>query len=449
MKDLVPDSTTLIIVNGTKTDTHGFTPALARIATLPAVLRIALSAQSLKVNRTILCVESIAAPRIETALRRTRRVPKSLEWYEYFDKFDFGKLLREVGVTGHVIVVLGDRAYQPSLLRKAAEWKGSDGVLVLSSYPELAGVYVLSLPVALKLANDENQTIGTLRDLHHWANRHTRVDTEDVGGEAWQQISSTADVEKAEAKLNKWLVKPTDGLFARTNRKVSIPVSRWLLKWPITPNMVTLFTLWVSFGAGLFFAYGGYWATLAGAVLSVWASILDGCDGEVARLKLQVTDFGCWLETVCDYLYYVFIFGGMIVGFTRTMGPEFTLTWGPALLFGAVASFLAVGYARQHFSADRPEAFLSIWQGKAEQRKSNPLLYVGRHCEFIIRRCFLPYAFLFFALFNILPFAFVATAVGANIVWCIALYSCFTLSRRRRSNSSVLNSESQTSPATV
>jgi len=166
-------------------------------------------------------------------------------------------------------------------------------------------------------------------------------------------------------------------------------------------------------------------------VLSVWASILDGCDGEVARLKLQVSDFGCWLETVCDYLYYVFVFGGMIIGFSRTTGPRFALFWGPLLFFGAIASFLGVGFARHHFSAERPEAFLSVWQKKADNRRSNPLLYVGRQCEFLIRRCFLPYAFLAFALFNILPVAFVLSAIGANIVWPIALYSCFALSRRR------------------
>ena len=234
--------------------------------------------------------------------------------------------------------------------------------------------------------------------------------------------------------MNHWLVKPTDGIFARMNRRVSIPISRWLLQFRrITPNMVTLFTLWVSFGAGLFFAYGGYWATVMGAVLSAWASILDGCDGEIARLKLQSTDFGCWLDTVCDYLYYAFVFGGMAIGFARTIGPRFTLLWGPLLLLGAVASFLATGFARHHFSGKRPEAFLSTWQKKAERRSSNPLLYIGRHCEFIIRRCFLPYAFLAFAILNILPVAFVMTAIGANIVWCIALYSCFALSRRQES----------------
>jgi phosphatidylglycerophosphate synthase len=448
MKDLVSDSTTMIIVGGTQSDITGFTPALARIATLPAVLRIALSAQSLKVNRTIVCVDSPSALRVERELQRTRRVPKALEWYQYFDHFDLASLVREVGITGNIVLVLGGRSYQPSLLRKAAEWKKSRGSLAFMSDDGVVGVYVLSPSVTLAL-RDWNHRIGTVEDLHCWAESHTEVEIEHVDGQSWQQISGRDDLAKAEAKLNKWLVKPTDGLFAQMNRRVSIPISRWLLKWPITPNMVTLFTLGVSFSAGVFFAYGGYWATLLGAALSVWASILDGSDGEVARLKLQASDFGCWLETVCDYLYYAFVFGGMIIGFTRTMGATFTLTWGPMLLFGAAASFLAVGFARRHFSKDRPEAFLSVWQGKAEQRKLNPLLYVGRHCEFIIRRCFLPYAFLAFALLNVLPYAFVATAIGANIVWSIALYSCFTLSHRRQAESSLLASKPRSTPAAV
>ena len=74
-------------------------------------------------------------------------------------------------------------------------------------------------------------------------------------------------------------------------------------------------------------------------------------------------------------------------------------------------------------AAGRPEQLLTIWQAQAESRRSNPFLYLGRHTEFIIRRCFLPYAILFFALFNITQVAFILSAVGANIVWLIALYS--------------------------
>src|SRR6202035_1525893 len=161
-----------------------------------------------------------------------------------------------------------------------------------------------------------------------------------VPGEMWQRISSPADRVSAERKLDRWLVKPTDGVFARMNRRISIPISRQLIKLPITPNMVSLFTLVVGFASGLLFASGGYWKMLAGAVLSVWASILDGCDGEVARLKLMESDFGCWLETVCDWLYYLFIFAGMAIGLSKALGPSTVITWGSMLIFGAVMSFL-------------------------------------------------------------------------------------------------------------
>jgi hypothetical protein len=86
------------------------------------------------------------------------------------------------------------------------------------------------------------------------------------------------------------------------NRKVSIPISRQLIKYPITPNMVSLFTLGVSVLAGALFALGDRANMLEGAMLSVFASILDGRDGEVARLTFQESAFGCWRETVCDYL---------------------------------------------------------------------------------------------------------------------------------------------------
>ncbi len=40
------------------------------------------------------------------------------------------------------------------------------------------------------------------------------------------------------------------------------------------------------------------------------------------------TDFGCWLETVCDWLYYLFIFGGVAVGLTKTLEPVTVVAWG-------------------------------------------------------------------------------------------------------------------------
>jgi hypothetical protein len=66
---------------------------------------------------------------------------------------------------------------------------------------------------------------------------------------------------------------------------------------------------------------------------------------------------------------------------------------------------------------------LGIWQGHLEKRSSNPLLYTARHLEFIVRRCFFPYALVVFALLGIMNVAFLLSVVGANLVWPVALYS--------------------------
>jgi phosphatidylglycerophosphate synthase len=193
--------------------------------------------------------------------------------------------------------------------------------------------------------------------------------------------------------------------------------------------MVSLFTLGVSFASGVYFALGGYWNVLIGAILSVWASILDGSDGEVARLKLQTSNFGAWLETYCDYLYYIFVFVGMTIGLVRTTGNASYMGWGAMLLFGAIMTFILAAIGRKRLSGERPEQYLAAWQKNAERRMSNPLAYVGRHLEFIVRRCFLPYALLAFALFNVIWIPVCVGAIGANLAWIISGYSLITFSR--------------------
>ena len=109
------------------------------------------------------------------------------------------------------------------------------------------------------------------------------------------------------------------------------------------------------------------------------------------------------------------------------------MVWGGLLVFGSVASFVALGWERRRLASERPEQLLKIWQMHAESRPSNPFLYFGRHLEFMTRRCFFPYALLFFALFNIMNVAFVISAIAANLVWPIALYSSHAFARGRSS----------------
>ena len=397
-----------------------------RVGALPVLLRAILGARKAGAARIAIVVEGATKSTVMSDLRSTGRLPASLEWFqlgagEASLPSILGQLVNEGA--GSLVLIAGDRTYYPSLHRRAGEWNGDGDALALMTGRHLVGIYALSRDATTDLARNGPPNIVSLEELHAWITSTHSVECEPVPEDKWQRIQTPKDRTLAERKLNRWLVKPTDGIFARMNRRVSIPISRQLIRFPITPNMVSLFTLGVSFMAGVFFAFGGYRDMLIGAILSVFASILDGCDGEVARLKLQESAFGCWLETICDYLYYLFIFAGMTIGLWRSSGMRTCLVWGGVLLFGAVASFIVTGLQRHRLTNGRPEQLLGIWQTQADRRLSNPFLYIGRHTEFIIRRCFLPYAFLFFALFNITQVAFILAALGANMVWLIALYS--------------------------
>lgn len=416
-----------------------FEPALAPVGTLPVLLRAILGVEATHPERIFVVFDRLTGRQIRRDLLRTGRFSADVEWLDVEEGTTVSEIVRSVtALSGSVSVLLvaGDRTYQPALHRMVSEWNGRRSVLELATGSEPVGLFALSYEAAVELGADCESDVVSMRDMHRWVTRKALsngpsfVEFKLVKENSWQKISMPCDCVLAEQKLNRWLVKPTDGVFARMNRRISIPISRQLIKFPITPNMVTLFTLGVSIAAGAFFALGGYWNTLLGAILSVWASILDGCDGEVARLKLQVSDFGCWLETACDYLYYLFIFAGMAIGLARSSGNRVFWVWGGALFLGAITTFFIASLSRKRLSGKHPEQFLAVWQRKAESRLSNPLLYVGRYTEFIIRRCFLPYAILAFSLVNLTQVALYMSAVGANLAWIISLYSYVAFSSK-------------------
>jgi hypothetical protein len=121
----------------------------------------------------------------------------------------------------------------------------------------------------------------------------------------------------------------------------------------------------------------------------------------------------------------------MTIGLVRSSGNRSYLVWGGLLLFGAIMSFLMTGLQRHQMTNKQPEQYLQEWHKKADSRSSNPLLYLGRHTEFIIRRCFLPYVILVFAFCGVMDWFLVGATVGANVVWIITLHSYLTFTPAR------------------
>lgn len=425
-----------IFLPNAKSSNEEFGSGLARVGSLPILLRNILGARKLGPSRVMVVVDPVLRRSVEQELRSTGRLPESVEWIEAKTEVPIMRrlqLIADQAAGERLVIIDGRTTYHASLLEKAKEWNDESAPLLLSSGDTPVGIYAFTAEVICDSKKDYPAKAGTLQELLAALAENHSVAQISVAEGLWQQVNTEEDHESAERKLDRWLVKPTDGIYARLNRRISIPISRQLIKFPVTANMVTIFTLGVGFASGAFFVRGGYWDTLIGAFLCLLASILDGCDGEVARLKLQESAFGCWLETVCDYLFYLVLFVGMTVGLWRSTGSTKYLVCGGLLLFGAIASFLAAGWQRHRLAAEHPEQLLKIWQAHAEKRSSNPFLFFGRHTEFIVRRCFFPYALLFFAIFNIMNVAFVLSAIGANLVWPIALYSSHAFARGRGS----------------
>jgi phosphatidylglycerophosphate synthase len=412
----------------------GLGSPLLQVGSVSVLLRSILGAAKAGAARIVVVIDRLKGLRIRQELLETGRVPNHVEWCGVTDGEDsvpslIGQLSLEID--GHLVLIAGDRVYDPSLHKRVAEWDGAGDALTFMTGCETVGICSLSRKASSDLACRYATVIGSPENILSGLSIAHYMESEEVSEAKWQRVGNEQQRRLAERKLDGWLVKPTDGIFARTNRRISIPISRRIIPFPITPNTVSLVTLGVSFAAGAFLALGGYWNMVTGAILSWFSSVLDGCDGEVARLKLQESAFGCWLETICDNLYYLFIFAGLTIGLVRSSGNQSYLIWGGLLLFGAIMSFLMTGLQRHQMTNGRPEQYLQEWHKKADSRSSNPLLYLGRHTEFIIRRCFLPYVILFFALLGVMNWFLIGATVGANMVWIVALYSylAFTQSR--------------------
>ncbi|HIE53846.1 MAG TPA: CDP-alcohol phosphatidyltransferase, partial [Chromatiaceae bacterium] len=135
----------------------------------------------------------------------------------------------------------------------------------------------------------------------------------EVGGGFWCDLDDEAALERAEkALLSRARGKDRDGPVSRwLNRAVSIRLSRWLVRLPVTPNQISLFSFALSLAAAGLFMVGGYPALAAGGVLAQVASIIDGCDGEIARLKHLGSDYGGWLDAVLDRYADAFLLFGL------------------------------------------------------------------------------------------------------------------------------------------
>ena len=181
------------------------------------------------------------------------------------------------------------------------------------------------------LDNDDSSLSGGIRVLASKG----KAKIFDINDEYWIDVDDEKTYKLAENTLLDALKKTSDGPISRyLNRPISTRITKYLLRTDITPNHVSFFSFILAMLGAFLFFLGGYITLVIGAILAQVASVIDGCDGEIARLKFQVTEFGGWFDAVLDryadafllfgLTYYVYFtnmnFSVLFIGFLAIIG---------------------------------------------------------------------------------------------------------------------------------
>ena len=141
---------------------------------------------------------------------------------------------------------------------------------------------------------------------------------------AWEYITDGNQIDDIEKQFLRGSGKSQDGFVSRyLNRPISRVVTRLLLRFPTTPNAWTLLILPIPIVASLILLYGTYWSFLWGLVLFQIFSVLDGCDGEIARAKFLESESGRRLDYLCDVVSNILLAIGLGFGLSRESGGLF------------------------------------------------------------------------------------------------------------------------------
>ncbi len=132
---------------------------------------------------------------------------------------------------------------------------------------------------------------------------------------AWEFITNGEQIDGIERRFLRGSGKSQDGVVSRyLNRPISRSITRLLLRLPATPNGWTWLIFPIPVIAALVLGQGTYSSFVWGLIFFQIFSILDGCDGEIARAKFMESERGRQLDDVFDVLSNILLVIGLGFG---------------------------------------------------------------------------------------------------------------------------------------
>jgi phosphatidylglycerophosphate synthase len=198
-------------------------------------------------------------------------------------------------------------------------------------------------------------------------------------------VRTAADRASARRLLFDALIKPSDGPVSRNlNRHLSRAITRLCVPLGVTPNQMTVLVAAAGLLAAWFAAQPSYRAQLLGALLFQLHSVIDGCDGEIARLTRRFGKHGALIDSLVDDASNALFFGGLSAGVAGLLGVHWPLYTGAL----TVACYAAVAYLQYGVvlrTTGKGEK-TSFWQGELDRRPAlmRALHALGRRDVFVL-----------------------------------------------------------------
>ena len=196
-----------------------------------------------------------------------------------------------------------------------------------------------------------------------------RVRAVDVTGEQWIDMDNALAFRHAKRKLLASVVKNTDDGYVsqHLNRPLSLRISSLLAAARVSPDRITVAAFVLSLGGAALLALPGYLAGLLGGLVVQLSSVVDGCDGEVARLRQIASPRGGWLDTMLDrYADLAVVLAITFSYSSSSAGNSGPLAWMGGML--SISGFFMASYVTKEYALRYGKPYPSDFLNRIKRR---------------------------------------------------------------------------------
>lgn len=119
-------------------------------------------------------------------------------------------------------------------------------------------------------------------------------------------------------------------------------------KLGVTPNAITIASIFLGVGAGVMFSFPDMWLNVIGMLLLVWANSFDSADGQLARMTKQYSRIGRILDGLSGDIWFATIYVAICLRENMTSAFFSSNPW----VIWAIAVVAGLCHAKQAAAAD-------------------------------------------------------------------------------------------------